>query len=250
MAHKEIIRMVPGSRYAVLMIHGILGTPDHFRELIPMVPQEWSIHALLLSGHGGRPEDFSRSSMQEWKAQVFARLEELLTSHEQVLIVAHSMGTLFAIQASLRYPGRIPALFLLGSPLRVFVRPKSALDAVKMSVFDWVDPKDLSAMDMRRGCSVEPDWRVWKYPFWIPRFLELFREIWETRKLLPRMTVPTQVFQSQKDELVHPSSYDDFLGYETISVTMLPDSGHFGYGEKDLELLKDRFRKMIASISP
>lgn len=249
MAHKEITRMVPGSKYAIMMIHGILGTPDHFQELVPLVPEDWSLHALLLDGHGRKVEDFSHSSMKRWKAQVFARLEELLASHEQVVIVAHSMGTLFAIQASLRYPGRIPALFLLGSPLQVFVRPKSAVDSVKMSVFNCVDPKDRSAVDMRRGCSVESDWRVWKYLFWIPRFLELFREIWDTRKLLPQITVPTQVFQSKKDELVHPSSYKDFLDYPTITCTLLPDSGHFGYGEKDLALLKERFREMITSIS-
>ena len=249
MAHKEITRIVPGSKYAVLMLHGILGTPDHFQELVPLVPESWSLHALLLPGHGGKVEDFSHASMKQWKAHVFARLEELLATHDQVVIAAHSMGTLFAIQASLRYPGRIPALFLLGSPLRVFVRPKSAVNSVMMSVFCHVNPNDWSAVGMRRGCSVEADWRVWKYPFWIPRFLELFKEIWDTRKLLPEITVPTQVFQSQKDELVHPSSYDDFLGYDAITVTMLPDSGHFGYKAHDLALLKVRFREMIASVS-
>ena len=249
MAHQEITRIVPGSKYAVLMLHGILGTPDHFQDLIPLVPTDWSVHALLLDGHGGAVEDFSHTSMKKWKAQVFSRLEELLASHDQVLIAAHSMGTLFAIQASLRYPGRIPALFLLGSPLRVFVRPKSALDSVKMSVFNRVNPKDRSAVDMRRGCSVAADWRVWKYPFWLPRFLELFQEIWKTRKLLGQITVPTQVFQSKKDELVHPSSYDDFLGFPTVTVTMLLDSGHFGYGERDMALLQEKFREMIGSVS-
>ena len=249
MAHQEIIRIVPGSRYAVLMLHGILGTPDHFRELLPLVPETWSVHALLLDGHGGAVEDFSHTSMKKWKSQVFSRLEELLQAHEQVFIAAHSMGTLFAIQASLRYPGRIPALFLLGSPLRVFVQPKSALDSVKMSVFGHVDPRDQSAVDMRLGCSVAADWRGWKYPFWIPRFLELFQEIWHTRKLRRQICVPTQVFQSKKDELVHPSSYDDFVGYPTITVTMLPDSGHFGYGPRDMALLQEKFREMLASVS-
>ena len=248
MAHQEITRIVPGAKCAVLMLHGILGTPDHFAELVPLVPETWSLHALLLPGHGGKVEDFAHSSMKQWKAHVFARLEELLATHEQVVIAAHSMGTLFAIQASLRYPGRIPALFLLGSPLRVFVRPKSAVDSVKMSVFGIVNEKDRSAADMRRGCSVEADWRVWKYPFWLPRFLELFQEIHRTRKLLPQITVPTQVFQSRKDELVHPSSYDDFLGYDAITVTMLEDSGHFGYGAQDMALLKQRFREMLGAV--
>ena len=66
MAHQEYIRIVPGSKYAVLMLHGILGTPDHFRELLPLVPENWSVHALLLDGHGGAVEDFSHTSMEKW----------------------------------------------------------------------------------------------------------------------------------------------------------------------------------------
>jgi esterase/lipase len=78
MAHQEIIRIVPGSRYAVLMLHGILGTPDHFRELLPLVPETWTVHALLLDGHGGGVKDFSETSMEKWKDQVFSRVEEIL----------------------------------------------------------------------------------------------------------------------------------------------------------------------------
>lgn len=244
MAHEEFTRIIPNSDTAVLMIHGICGTPDHFRAFVPLVPQGWSVHCLRLPGHGGGVEDFSRSSMAQWKRLVFARLEELLASHGRVYIAAHSMGTLFAIQASLRYPERVAGLFLLGSPLRVFVAPYAAVNAVKLQ-FGIVDPHDQSAVDMRDGCSVAGDPRLWKYAGWVPRFLELFREIWKTRPLLKEITVPTMVFQSKKDELVHPSSYDDFLGYERIQCHMLPDSGHFGYGSGDLELLKRKFLELI-----
>lgn len=244
MAHKEFTRIVEGSDTAVLMVHGICGTPNHFRELIPLVPADWSVHALLLPGHGGTVEDFARSSLPQWKNHVFARLEELLATHGRVFIAAHSMGTLFAIQASVKYPGRIAGLFLLGSPTRPFVAPYAAVNAVKLQ-FGVVDPADKSAVDMRDGCSVDGDPRLWKYVTWIPRFLELFREIAHTRPLLGQIPVRTMVFQSRKDELVHPSSYADFQGFERIESHMLEDSGHFGYGEADLALLKRKFLELI-----
>ena len=41
MDHKEYVRIVEGSKNAVLMIHGIAGSPAHFRELLPVVPENW-----------------------------------------------------------------------------------------------------------------------------------------------------------------------------------------------------------------
>ena len=244
MAHKEFIRMVPGARCAVLMVHGILGSPDHFRELIPLVPEDWSVCCILLDGHGHGPEEFSATSMKKWKAQVAARVEELLASHEKLFIAAHSMGTLFALQESLKHPDRIAGLFLLGSPLRVFVQPATAVNSVLLT-FGILNEKDRSAVDMRNELSVRMEPWLYKYIFWLPRFLELLGEIWETRKVLPRVTVPTQVFQSKNDELVHFSSRHDFKGYPAITCTSLYDSGHFGYGDGDMELLKERFGEML-----
>ena len=34
MIHQESVRLVPGAQVAVLLIHGICGSPNHFRELI------------------------------------------------------------------------------------------------------------------------------------------------------------------------------------------------------------------------
>jgi esterase/lipase len=50
MAHEEYVRMVPGSDTAVLMLHGITGTPDHFEMFLHLIPETWSVHALLLEG--------------------------------------------------------------------------------------------------------------------------------------------------------------------------------------------------------
>ena len=35
--HEEYIRDVPGSDTAVLFIHGILGTPNHFRRFLSLI---------------------------------------------------------------------------------------------------------------------------------------------------------------------------------------------------------------------
>ena len=249
MAHEEYIRILPDARYAALMIHGILGSPDHFRDLLPLVPDSWSVHTLLLEGHGGDVQDFSAARMDRWRNQVFTRIEELLSTHEKVVLVAHSMGTLFSLQASLRWPDRIGGLFLLGSPTRVFVKPATALNSVLMT-FGYVDKNDRSFADMEREVSVRTTPWVISYIPWIPRFLELFGEIYRTRKIIPQITVPTQVFQSKHDELVHFSSRHDFENHPVIVSTDLCEehSGHFGYGENDLKLLRSRFTAMLRDV--
>ncbi len=247
MAHEEYIRILPDARYAVLMIHGILGSPDHFRDLLPLVPDTWSVHTLLLEGHGGGPAEFSAARMDRWRSQVFSRIEELLSTHEKVVLAAHSMGTLFSLQASLRWPDRIGGLFLLGSPTRVFVQPATAMHSV-MLAFGYVDHNNRSFSDLAKEYSVRTTPWVFQYVLWIPRFLELFAEIHRTRKILPQITVPTQVFQSKNDELVHFSSRKDFVGYPTITCYHLMNSGHFGYSPEDKAFLQEKFAEMVSAV--
>lgn len=245
MEHKEIIRTVSGAKTAVILCHGILGTPNHFSDLLPLIPEEYSVCCLLLDGHAGSVMDFARSSMKKWKTQVFAQLRHLMDTHEQVIFVAHSMGTLFAFQAAVQYPEKICQLFLLGCPTRPFVRPASALNSVLMAL-GYVNPKNKSAVDMRAGCSINTDWKLWQYLCWIPRFLELFVEIYKTKKLLPQLKTPAWVYQSRHDELVAFSSCKDLDGHPHIRLVRLMDSGHFGYGPEDLKQLLTDFQAVIA----
>jgi len=57
--------------------------------------------------------------MIEWKQQVKNALEELSETNNKIIIVAHSMGTLFAIQEAIEKP--VEELFLLNVPLKVRV---------------------------------------------------------------------------------------------------------------------------------
>lgn len=79
--HKEYIRRVPGADAAVVFIHGILGSPDHFDRFVTLAPEGWSVFNLLLDGHGRMAEDFARSSMRKWEAQVASLMDTLCARH-------------------------------------------------------------------------------------------------------------------------------------------------------------------------
>ena len=125
MEHKEYIRIIPEADTAVLFVHGIVGTPNHFITQIPLVdlvPENWSVYNVLLDGHGKGVEDFSRTSMKKWKEQVWRIFEQLAEEHDRVIIAAHSMGTLFAMQLAILHPEKVPFLFLVAVPMRPWVR--------------------------------------------------------------------------------------------------------------------------------
>lgn len=236
----------PGSgKNAVLLIHGIAGSPGHFRDLIPAIGQTYTIYNILLDGHSGSVENLSRSSMAKWKTQVQTTLADLFARHEKVVIVAHSMGTLFAIQAALDHSDRISALFLLAVPTRPWVRFSTLITALQIA-FGKVDTPSVQAMRGETALELTP--KLWKYIGWAPRMMELLRECRRVRKILPALKVPTHAFQSQVDELVSVRSCMDLSNHPYIQTTLLSGSGHFVYGTKDAAFLRNELSNLLEKI--
>lgn len=241
MAHHEYIRAIPGSTHAVVLIHGILGTPDHFSQLLPLIPNHWSVYNILLDGHGGSVRDFSHTSMRKWKAQVRTLLDDLVRRYDHIIIAAHSMGTLFAIDEAIRRPDQIKQLFLLQVPLYPRLKLKTAATSVLLPF--GIIPK--GAQMMQRDCSITLEPYLWRYLGWLPRFWELFRECHATRGQLPLLRVPCSAYQSRLDELVSNRSARELARHSHIHTVVLAHSGHFGYTGADLQRLKDDFRSLF-----
>lgn len=244
MNHAPFQRQGTGEN-AVLLIHGIAGSPGHFRDLVPVIPEEFSVYNILLDGHNGTVADFSRTSMAKWKAQVKATLVKLFTCHEKVVIVAHSMGTLFAIQAAIDHPDKIPCLFLLSVPTRPWVRFSTACTAFRVALGN-TDP---AANAMRGDTGIMLTKNVFKYLAWIPRMIELLQECRRIRTVLPQLRTPTLSFLSRTDELVSIRSCRDLEFHPYITNLILSDSGHFVYGKEDTAYLQSCLAKMLAYLT-
>lgn len=248
MYHKEYIRKVENSPFAVLMLHGIAGTPAHFRDLLPVIPEDWSVYALLLDGHGKEVADFGASSMKKWKAQAAAAVENILKEHKNLLIIGHSMGTLFAIQAAIDHPKRIPELFLLAAPLRPWVRFSTVFTSLRV-MWGNIRPNDRAGLAMANATGIRMTRKFWKYASWIPRLWELLVEIRRIRGILPQLQTPTQSFQSRVDELVSMRSCSQLRRNPCIRITVLEGSGHFAYGPEDTALLQKRLRETVERLT-
>lgn len=247
MLHEEYVRIVPGADTAVLFIHGIVGTPNHFRDLIPLVdlvPEDYSIYNILLDGHGKTVDDFAKTSMKKWKSQVWGIFEELSRTHDHVILVAHSMGTLFSIQLAIEHPEIIPYLFLIAVPLRPGIRLLTIRNLLFLVFGKLREDIPLEAATMQ-VCGVKTTRKLWKYLKWIPRYLELFMEIHATGKVMGQLSVPCTAYQSQRDELVSNNARKVLNDSGVMTVHNLLFSTHFYYHPDDQVTVRADFEKQI-----
>lgn len=232
MNHKPYIRELPDAENAIVFLHGIMGSPDHFARFLPRVPASWAVYNILLDGHGGTPSDFAASSMARWKSQTAELLTRLRAEHKSLYLVGHSMGSLLALDAALSDSAQIQGLFLLAVPLKIRLRPLAIRNSLKVTAGRITDT-DPVALAAQRACSVAPDRRLWKYMACFPRYVELLRESRRLRSEVFRLAVPCRVWMSRKDELVSPASAKYFVSCPGVTLQWLPSSSHYYYEEAD-----------------
>lgn len=234
--HVEYKRIVEGADTAVLFIHGILSTPNHFRELIPIVPEKYSILAMVTAGHCQTVGDFSRSSLERWESSVQAAVDELFKTHKQIYIVGHSMGTLFGIEQAMK-DKRVKGVFCISIPIKVKVRARMVPMALKVYRHS-IKEDEIVAGCLNECYGIEKSEAIYKYLGWIPRFLDLFKLIKRVRRNLYALETPCVAFQSVLDELVSPKSVRILKNESNIKVHSLASSTHFYYADDEMELIK------------
>ena len=243
MTHKEYVRICENANTVVLFIHGIAGTPNHFHEFVSLVPETVSVYNLLLDGHGESVEDFSKTSMKKWEAQVTAVVEKLSLTHEKIYIAAHSLGTLLAIGNAITNK-KISSLFLLAVPLKLSVKPRMVSNSLKV-YFGKVRPDDYKALAAQKSYGIGKDKNPFHYIGWIPRYMELLTKIRQTRKALYLLKTPCAVYQSKEDEVVSNKSVKYLSKNSCIRIHELEKSGHYYYSEEDFTFLLTEFSKML-----
>ena len=243
MEHKEYKRIYPEADVAILFVHGIVGTPNHFADFVERVPEGMSVYNLLLDGHGGSVRDFSHTSMQKWEEQVKRAVAELSATHSKLYIVAHSMGTLFAIDRAIE-TASVKGLFLLAVPLKITPQLRMLSNLCKV-YFDKISPDDAVAQAAKRCYGIAQDKNPFHYFGWLPRYLELFAKAKKTRKRIAKLRVPCKVYQSANDEMVSKKSVKWLAQNRKISIFYLQHSGHYYYAPKDFAFLFHEFESFI-----
>jgi carboxylesterase len=243
--HKAYIRDAPNSKTVILFIHGILGTPCHFADFIKRVPDDISVHNILLDGHGETFREFSKSSVSLWKKSVFSKLSRLSEHYDNIIIVGHSLGTLLALDVSPFFHEKIKQLFLIAVPLIISLKPIAVSNSLKV-MLNRVRPCDKVASAARAACSIALTKNPLASILSIPRYLELFSEARRARSAISTLTQKTVVFQSGKDEIVSMKSCKHLSKNPNIAVSVMPKSMHYYYDEAEYQDMLKQFELTIA----
>ncbi len=245
--HSPHIRIVPGADTAILMVHGILGTPRHFDFLLEIIPENISVVNILLPGHGATVQDFSKASMKAWKEKVETHMAALCRTHRRVIVVAHSMGTLLTCEAAQRHP-EVKAFLFINVPLRVWVAPKLTPSALRWS-FGRLIPGHPTDDGLKAAASPQPDKHLWRYLGWIPRFLELLVLCQQSKKRFEGLSLPAFAFQSYDDELVRRSTSHHLLKNPNIQHIMLQGCGHLIYPPDAQVRMQDALKTLLKTVN-
>ena len=129
-------------------------------------------------------------------------------------------------------------------PLKIRPKPSMVANALKVS-FDKIKPTDKMGLAAKKAYGLQPDRKLWRYIGWIPRYLELFREIRSVRKIIKDLTVPCEVFQSSNDEIVSLRTNQTLTSNTNVKLHSLNKSSHYYYDPDDLNFLLNQFIGML-----
>ncbi|KAI0038895.1 alpha/beta-hydrolase [Auriscalpium vulgare] len=104
----------PASAIPILFIHGLMGTHDAWKHILPIFPTHTRI-LYDLFGHGRTPYDTpaTPATLAEDARDVVAHFG---FAKQKVDVVAHSGGAIAALEFAATYPGAVRNLVLLGPP--------------------------------------------------------------------------------------------------------------------------------------
>lgn len=247
MAHCPFFRHRPNADIAILMIHGILGTPRHFDWLIHATPDHIHISNILLPGHGGSVQDFSDSTMKQWQNHVAQAICDLERPGRKIIVIGHSLGSLLALNAAQQHKS-IRGLILLNVPFCPQVRLRLVGRSIR-AAFGKSNLDDPAEIVFLQACGTKTEPYLWKYLGWIPNFLALLSLCRKSRLVPQALTIPCYAYLGKKDDLVHIRSARWLQNLPNIQLRFFPDGSHFGYSQQEQSQIRDDLCKLLQSVS-
>ena len=212
--------LFPGKRdTAVLLLHGLTGTPLEMRSLGEALAQDgYTVHIPLLPGRGTCPDDMDGLCWEDWMGAALHAYDTLEASHRRVVVGGLSAGGTMTLDLALR---RKPAALMLYAAV-VSIAHRGAYLAPY--VWRWIRRWPAPPSDM-----FEPNDALQCYdPAPVRAMSELIYGIGRVRGQLSRITSPALVMHAVQDRFVPIASaaeIADGLGGQ-VETAIIDGSGH------------------------
>src|SRR5574337_201282 len=107
-----------GGEHAVLLIHGLTGSPFEMKYLARRLNRAGSpVKGPCLAGHGTTLPDLKKTCWQDWYASVHESFSELKRTHATVSVAGLCMGALLALTLSVDREEEVGAVALISTTL-------------------------------------------------------------------------------------------------------------------------------------
>jgi len=224
---------------AALLVHGFIGAPDNYGRLTEVIAEAgWRVEAMLLPGHGRTPYRHERTTYEEYRDGVLARLDALRDECETVVLFGHSMGgALAALVAADAQPEGLVLIapFLGMTASRTGDAIVRGLTAAATPVIRWLPAPTPPINDPAGiGKTSRYDWVSTAAAL---EAMHVARRVWET-EAWKEFTMPTLVIHSRRDEVTHPQPTEEFfprIASDTKELLWLDRSNHVYMWDYDAE---------------
>ncbi len=229
----------------VLLIHGFTGSPASMRPWAEYLSQRgFTVRVPLLPGHGTKPEDLNEVKWEQWLAKAEDELNELYKTCTKVFICGLSMGGAVTLNVASRNSQRLSGIVLVNpmSHLR-FVSPELAFAVSRVKKFLKSVGNDIKRPGVTEwGYDANPTVGVY----------ELLKMLRATRALLPKVTVPMQLFHSVDDHTLPVSNTEIIMkgvGSRVKQRIELTNSYHVATIDYDAEIIYENSRIFIETLA-
>ncbi len=214
---------MPGGKRGVLLVHGFTGLPAELLLMGHYLHERgFTVLGVRLAGHGTTVEDMSRMSSEDWMDSVRDGYAVLTGSCDEISVVGHSMGGLFALLLSTECA--VAGVVTLAAP--VFVAEERGLR--------FLPPREVCADQFvpkarRRLVGVPPAANKTYRKMPLLGIHELVDVIEITKGCISQVTAPLLVMHSRDDHTADPKSADYIYRHVSSrvkSIFWLEHSGH------------------------
>lgn len=191
--------LLDGGPRGVLLLHGFGDTPQSVRGLgMALHSKGWTVRAPALSGHGVTLDSFTRARAAQWVGDARVSFHELRTRCASVALVGQSMGG--ALATILAAEEELQALVLLVPFMKL--SPRASAYATCHRLVSLVKPLLRSKSESSILDPVARSQALGKGVA-TPRLLrELSLVVGQARQAAPRVTAPTLVIHSRRDQRI------------------------------------------------
>ena len=245
--HQPTFSESPAAKGIVIFIHGFMGSPRQFNKLAANVYNHgYSVASLLLPGHGSGIKEFANATAESWLNHVYAEVERFAQHYDKIYLVGHSMGSLLAINAAIRYP-QVKGLFLIACPLKVKVISKQALLVRLKQVFY---PKNHPLKAAYLNASSIPLHPGLLYHSIKPS-QQLKKLIAATKDILNNVAIPVTAIYLAADEIVSLDSLEILqagLKNTPVKSLILSESLHAYYPVAEQAIIEEALLAALSSV--